>query len=98
MEKALDQLTVDEGDLRRFSDSFATSFRGSEGIQRQKTIRDALKRRKSDYVARKATMKSLRKHPPSTIMEEEQDQIPSHIPVVRTNTYTDPDDLEERDA
>ncbi len=69
----------------------------------------ALRRRATEYGKRKATLRRSRRVPEPTVdtiaeaeeenVNDEEEESPyQHVPVVRTNTYKDPEDLEERDC
>jgi len=76
IEKAIDNLTEKGNDdaLRKFSTKFAGGQRGSEDhIHRTKTVRDALRRRKSVYTARKNTIRYQSQR--DKIDEEEPDHL-----------------------
>lgn len=91
----------DENELRRMSEGTELWNRGRSVLKRTETIK-ALRHRASEYNKRKATMKRPRALPAPgcDTIEEDNDEHEQdfHIPVVRTNTYTDPDNLDERDA
>ena len=104
VEKALDKLAVDENDptLRRLSGSIYNGRGGrneESKMERHKSVRAAIRRRQSEYIARRETIKWATRNQnskSSTIPEEEDQAQRSHMPVARTNTYTDPEGLEER--
>merc|ERR1711973_759507 len=79
VEKALENLAVNDDALRKFSNKFGPrGSRGSDGsMQRTKTVRDALNRRASVYAERKKTMKFKSK--PDRI-DEEPDYLSPDMP------------------
>ena len=95
----------DENEIRRMSDGALWS-RGKSQLKRSETIK-AMKKRASEYSKRKATMKrqATIKGPKVSTIEEAPDdeetsnaELSRHMPVSRTNTFKDPEDLEEREC
>lgn len=95
----------DDNEIRRMSEGSAWS-RGKSVLKRSETIR-ALKHRASEYNTRKNTLRrpagrggSIKNPGIDTIQEadDEQPEINHHIPLNRTNTFKDPEDLDERDV
>lgn len=85
--------TGDDKEIRRVSDTSVLTS-GKSALQRKQTV-NALRRRATEYGKRKATIKNRDKMP-EPIAEDDEDEY-RHVPVVRTNTYKDPEGLEERD-
>ncbi len=91
----------DENELRRMSDGALWS-RGKSQLKRSETIK-AMKKRASEYSKRKATMKRQHtiKGPNVATIEEAPDddeEQQQHMPVTRTNTFKDPENLDEREC
>lgn len=89
----------DDNEIRRMSEGSAWS-RGKSVLKRSETIR-ALKTRASEYNTRKNTLRRPVKNPGIDTIQEAEDELPAennHVPVTRTNTFKDPEDLDERDV
>lgn len=91
----------DDTEIRRLSSGSGWA-RGRSLLKRTETIK-ALKHRASEYNRRKPTLRNSKmlKSPDVDTIEEIDDEEPNnkpHFPVKRTNTYKDPEDLDERDV
>ena len=98
-------ITGDESEIRRMSDGALWS-RGKSQLKRSETIK-AMKKRASEYSKRRATMKrqgTIQGPKVSTIEEVPDDEetnneeLSRHLPVMRTNTFKDPENLDEREC
>ena len=95
-------LKGDSEEIRRMSEGSQWN-RGKSMLKRSETIK-ALKSRASEYNTRKATMKRSKKlKGPNvdTIEEAPEEGAPenrAHMPIQRTNTYQDPENLDEREV